>query len=187
MKNRFFYFGDYQGTRSRVGGSKLVTVPTLWARTGDLSEYGGLNIFDPTHHWSCTLSADVTPDLVWAVNSSQATLFRPTAFPSRRGISCNWFLLPNAPGIDGGTRNNFVAGGSEVFNNDTFDVRLDGKISDRINLFGRYSFADFKRLGPQAFGAGGGEELVSLGGTSKVRNQSLAIGFDYTLERHDSA
>jgi hypothetical protein len=48
-------------------------------------------------------------------------------------------------------------------------------------MFGRYSFADFLREGPTAFGAGGGPELVSLGGTSDVRNQSLAYGFDYTV------
>jgi len=28
---------------------------------------------------------------------------------------------------------------------------------------------------------GGGRELVSLGGTSNVKNQSLSVGFDYTL------
>src|SRR5262247_3517814 len=46
IKDKFFYFGDYQGTRSKVGGSRLLTVPTNAARTGDLSAYG-VNIFDP--------------------------------------------------------------------------------------------------------------------------------------------
>ena len=41
-----FFFGDYQGTRSTVGGSRLLTVPTAAARGGDLSAYG-VNIFDP--------------------------------------------------------------------------------------------------------------------------------------------
>ena len=39
-------FGDYDGIRSKTGGSKLLTVPTAAARTGDLSAYG-VNIFDP--------------------------------------------------------------------------------------------------------------------------------------------
>src|SRR6266542_655799 len=47
QKDRVFIFGDYQGTRSTVGGSQLLTVPTALARTGNLSEYG-LNVFDPT-------------------------------------------------------------------------------------------------------------------------------------------
>src|SRR5262245_59891216 len=46
QKNKWFFFGDYQGTRSNVGGSRLLTVPTALARTGNLSEYG-VNIFDP--------------------------------------------------------------------------------------------------------------------------------------------
>src|SRR5207253_4751625 len=32
-----------------------------------------------------------------------------------------------------------------------------------------------------AFGPGGGQELVSLGGVSKVKNQSLATGFDRSI------
>ena len=46
VKNKLFFFGDYQGWRNTDGGSKLLTVPTARARTGDLSEYG-VNIFDP--------------------------------------------------------------------------------------------------------------------------------------------
>ena len=46
IKDKFFYFGDYQGTRSKIGGSRLLTVPTVAARGGDLSAYG-VNIFDP--------------------------------------------------------------------------------------------------------------------------------------------
>ena len=46
VRDKFFFFGDYQGLRSKVGGSRLLTVPTTLARTGDLSEYG-LNIYDP--------------------------------------------------------------------------------------------------------------------------------------------
>ena len=37
VKNKFFFFGDYQGWRNTEGGSKLLTVPTARARTGDLS------------------------------------------------------------------------------------------------------------------------------------------------------
>src|SRR4029077_10503935 len=47
VKNEWFFFADYDGTRSNVGGSKVLTVPTAAARNGDLSAYG-VNIFDPT-------------------------------------------------------------------------------------------------------------------------------------------
>jgi hypothetical protein len=58
---------------------------------------------------------------------------------------------------------------------------VDGRLAQRVNVFGRYSFAHFKRDGPTAFGEGGGPELVSLGGTSVVTNQNLALGLDYTV------
>src|SRR5205085_302076 len=89
--------------------------------------------------------------------------------------------LPNAPGRDNGTRDNYVASDSEQFNEDSFNVRVDGRLKDGANMFGRYSRGKFLRDGPTAFGAGGGRELVSLGGVSDVKNQSLAYGIDYAL------
>ena len=165
IKDKFFYFGDYQGTRSKVGGSKLLTVPTDRARTGDLSEYG-VDIFDP-------------------VTGQQFANRRiPTNRLSQQALAILGLMPhPNATGTDNGTRNNYVAAGSEIFDNDTFDVRIDNRLTDKLNLFGRYSFANFDRNGPTSFGKAGGPELVTLGGTSKVRNQSLAVGFDYTLNQ----
>lgn len=46
-KNKLFYFGDYQDTRRRTGGSKLVWVPTAAERGGDLNDLG-INIYDPS-------------------------------------------------------------------------------------------------------------------------------------------
>ena len=80
-----------------------------------------------------------------------------------------------------GVVDNFVASGSETFNNDVFNIRLDGRVSDNLNIFGRFSRAKFSLIGPTAFGEAGGPELVSLGGSSKTRNISLATGFDYVL------
>jgi outer membrane receptor protein involved in Fe transport len=165
IKDKFFYFGDYQGTRSKVGGSRLLTVPTNAARGGDLSAYG-VNIFDPQ------------TGLQFPGNKI------PNGRLSQQALNILKLLPgPNAPGRDNGTRDNFVASGSEIFNNDTFDVRIDNRLTGKLNLFGRYSFANYSLNGPTAFGAAGGQELVSLGGDSKVRNHSVAIGFDYTLSQ----
>jgi hypothetical protein len=168
QKDRIFIFGDYQGTRSNVGGSQLLTVPTAAARAGDLSAYG-TNIYDP-------LTGDPSVRTQFANNVIPTGRLSPQAQNLLKLIP-----LPNLPGTDNGTRDNFVASGSELFNNDTFDVRVDGRVSSRLNAFARYSLGDFRRDGPTAFGQGGGHELVSLGGTSKVRNQSLAAGFDRTI------
>ncbi len=165
VKNKWFFFGDYQGTRSNQGGSKLLTVPTALARTGNLSEYG-INIYDP--------ASGATP--------ASRTQFPGNIIPgSRLSPQAQRVLAlipaPNRPGI----RDNFVAQGSEKFNNDSFDTRLDGRLSPSVNAFVRYSFARFDLNGPTSFGTGGGAELVSLGGNSKVRNHSVAAGMDFTL------
>src|SRR5262249_24724094 len=88
--------------------------------------------------------------------------------------------LPNAPGRLNGTADNYVASGIEGFDKDSFDVRVDFRSSEKLAMFGRYSFADFARNGPTPFGPGGGSALVSLGRTCKVRNQSVAYGLDYS-------
>jgi hypothetical protein len=169
VKNRAFFFGDYQGTRSKVGGSRRLTVPTLLARAGNFSEYGR-PIFDPLT--GLQFPGNIIPaagspgcGVTISCRSAQATALLA--------------LIP-APTLPG-TINNFTASGSELFDNDTFDVRIDDRTTQSLNIFGRYSFANFTRNGPTVFGPGGGRELVTLGGSSKVRNQSLALGFDKTF------
>ena len=172
-KDRLFIFGDYDGLRSKTGGSKLLTVPTAAARTGDLSAYG-VNIYDPT---TSVFNTDGS-----LASRSQFTGNKiPTARLSQQALNVLKLIpLPNAPGESNGTVRNYVASGIEGFDKDSFDVRADYRTSEKLTMFGRYSFANFSRNGPTAFGQGGGSELVSLGGTSKVRNQSVAYGFDYS-------
>ena len=168
VKNKWFFFGDYQGERRKEGGSKLLTVPTALARTGNLSEYG-VNIFDPA-------TGDPSQRQQFAGNIIPGGRLSPQALAILSLIP-----TPNTPGLENGTRDNYITSGTESFDADQFNARLDGRLSDRLNVFGRYSYAKFLRDGPTAFGTGGGAELVSLGGVSDVKNQSLALGFDYTL------
>ena len=174
IKDKIFIFGDYQGVRSRIGGTQLLSVPTAAARTGDFSAYG-TPIFDP--RLTVVNSAGVvTSSTTFTGNKVPTARLSPQALALLSLIP-----LPNLPGTNNGTTNNYAASGNEVFNNDTFDVRGDGRLGDKTNVFARYSYARYDLSGGQAFGAGGGPQFVSLGGTSKVRNKSLATGFDYTL------
>ena len=174
IKDKLFIFGDYQGVRSRIGGTQLLSVPTAAARTGDFSGYG-TNIYDP--NLSVVNSAGVvTAATAFAGNRIPTARLSPQALALLRLIP-----LPNLAGTNNGTSNNYAASGNEVFNNDTFDVRGDTRLGQSLNAFARYSYARYNLNGGQAFGAGGGSQFVTLGGVSKVRNKSLATGFDYTL------
>jgi hypothetical protein len=163
VQNRWFYFGDYQGTRATQGGSRLLSVPTAAARSGDLSAYG-VNIYDPQ-------------------TGSQFDGNRiPTGRLSQQALRIlDLIPTPNATGSENGTRDNYVAAASESFDENSLNLRVDGRLTDNLNTFGRYSLGDFFRDGPTSFGQGGGRELVSLGGVSDVRNHSIAYGVDYTI------
>ncbi len=168
-KDKNFIFGDFQGTRRKNGGSILTTVPTARARTGDLSEYGR-TIYDP---------------LTGSANGVGRSAFAGARVPSNRLSPqaltlINLLPLPNLPGIE----NNYTASGIEAFNSDQFNVRDDHYWSEKLHIFGRYSFARYDKSGPGAFGTllgGPAFDNIFFSGTSSVRNQSIAGGFDYTV------
>jgi outer membrane receptor protein involved in Fe transport len=170
VKDKNFIFSDYQGTRSKEGGSVLTTVPTALARRGNFSEYP-VQIFDPA-------SGD-------PVTGQGRVAFAGNIIPEGRRSQQSLNLLanipfPNLPGIT----ENFSTSGPDVFNGDQFDVRDDQYVGENLHIFGRYTFARFERVKPGAFGFEvGGPDLsgARFAGASKVRNQSLALGFDYTL------
>ena len=173
VRDKNFIFGDYQGTRSKEGGSVLTTVPTALARTGNLSEYlaAGIQIFDPASGDPVTGLGRVpfAGNIIPPGRLSQPALNLLGNIP-----------LPNLPGIV----DNFTTSGQDVFDGDQFDIRDDQYVGENLHIFGRYSFARFERTKPGAFGFEvGGPDLsgARFAGSSKVRNQSLALGFDYTL------
>ncbi|MBI1764778.1 MAG: TonB-dependent receptor, partial [Acidobacteria bacterium] len=176
VKNKLFYFGDYQGQRSAEGGSTRLSVPTALARTGDLSEYG-VNIYDP-------LSGNQTNGTgrTQFVTGGKANVI-PTARLSTQALNLLKLIpLPNVAGA--GVENNFTVSGTQAFNTNAFNTRGDYYSSEKMHIFGRYSFAAFKIDGPNAFGKGGGAALGTLGGKSDVRNQSIAAGFDKTVSNN---
>ncbi len=166
VKNKLFAFGDYQGTRRRTGASLLTTVPTAAMHTGDFSAFS-TPIFDPA-----------TGD----VNGNGRTQFAGNVIPAGRISSqarnlLDLMPLPNT-GAPGAVNNNFAASGSEQFDTNQFDIRVDHNLTDKVRYFGRYSYGGFFKLSPPAFGArAGGPALSGLGfaGKSETRNQN-AVG-----------
>jgi hypothetical protein len=169
-QNRWFFFGDYQATRDDQTGSQLLTVPTEAARRGNLSAYG-VAIFDPATGQPGTANGRQQ----FAGNVIPESRLSPQAL-----ALLDLMPLPNTTGTQNGTQDNFVAAVDDTFDENSFNVRVDGRPSDSLNTFGRYSLGDFDRVGEPAFGAAGGSGVV-LGGTSDVRNQSLALGADKTF------
>jgi len=203
-KDKIFFFTDYQGTRSHVGGSASERIPTAAERAGNLSDLG-VTLYDPymttdAAHTTVATDASGNPIFLQPAQRSQATCPIPADFcgafpgniiPTSRLSPQSQYLLSNfiPVGANGtGLNPNFFGSGSNVLNSDNFDVRGDYIATTKIQVFGRYSFQQFTRSGPGLFGTeAGGEALPSdpsvgnFAGNSSVRNQSLAAGFDYTF------
>ena len=192
IKNKLFYFGDYQGTRQTFGLSGVFTVPTATVRstcTGpngpnptttfcDLSEYltqagGGWQIYDPS-----------TGDLTGA----NRTPFAGNKIPnSRLSPAAVNVLAALPPPQTTDILRNFTGSGAGPFIQNSFDTRVDYAMSSTLNIFGRYSLDYFKLSGQgllgqlQGPGTGGGNNAPGLAGSSITHNYSLSTGLTKTF------
>ena len=192
LKNKLFFFGDYQGTKQTAGITNLYTVPTpevvqtcnpatnaASATPGfcDLSEY--LNAYGPPVG-GIPSGQIFNPNTGNPLTGSGRTPFANNMIPigmigQNVGNVLALFPTPTA----GGVSNNFVNSGSGPFDQKSFDVRIDYNAPHNYQVFGRFSLDYFSlsgtgglgQLGSVGFGPGG------LNGSSNVHNYSLATGF----------
>jgi outer membrane receptor protein involved in Fe transport len=190
-KDKTFIFGDYEGARRKAGGSVTVRVPTAAERAGDFTDMT-TSTFTPHVFYPFDAAGNVIAPAARTEVTNNIFALVPAAgvvHDSAAAAAAILAFLP-PPNISSatGTAPNYSASGNQTFNNDGFDIRVDHYKSEKMHILGRYSFQRFSREGPGAFGtiAGGAAFTVdpSLGGfagSSSVRNQSVAAGFDYTV------
>ncbi|HEY8228695.1 MAG TPA: TonB-dependent receptor [Pyrinomonadaceae bacterium] len=148
-RNRTFFFADYEGTRSREGITRLTNVPTHQERQGDFSQsLFGVPI-NPFTGQPFT-NGRIPDPFINAVGRAIAAIYP----------------LPN--------RNvafqNFVSSPTQRDDNDSFDVRVDHRLTDRTDLAFRYSFGDrdlFEPFTGPSFSA-----IPGFGDTVKRRSQN---------------
>lgn len=203
-KNKLFGFFDYQGTRRRTGASLIETVPTTAERAGDLSALLGDYICadGTTSAAPCANPVNVTTTEGIVTPARSGMVFDPTtgnsdgtarqAFSTGGAVNVlptnasmvkllSYLPMPDFGG-PGDVANNFAAGFSEKFDSDQYDGRIDFNMSEKAHLFGRYSLANFSKDSPGAYGeVAGGPSGFNFAGHSRVRNQSLALGWSYSF------
>jgi hypothetical protein len=195
LKDKLFFFADYQGVRQKVGVSDIQTVPTslltatcLGTKVGasnipgcDFSEYIAygqslVTAADPVNHHQI-YQANGTPYPGGVI---------PTNMLSQSALKLMKLLQPYAPnnaGDHGGLSDNYAGSGTGIFNSNQWDVRGDYTYSQKIHFFGRFSrFSDIE-TGATMFGAAGGDGfgLGGYGGNATGANDSLALGADYAI------
>ena len=189
QKDKMFFFGDYEGTRQKLGNSLLLTVPTAAERAGNLSDLG-VNIFDPcpAGNPNCgTAVLDPASTNPTTTRQQFAGNIIPAGRISSQATALLQFIpLPNVPGAAGGTAN-YVANGTGIVNTNSFDTRIDRHQSEKLDMFGRYSLLQVSQSAPGAFGLeAGGPQFPNpnFAGTSSLRNQSLAYGTTYLINNN---
>jgi hypothetical protein len=191
IKNKLFFFGDYQGTRETNGTTNLLTVPTAQmaqscnpatnagsATPGscDLSEYltaaeqGGGQAYNPLTG-SPIDGSGRTPYLnnhipIGQISAPSAAILKLFPAPTSAGIT-----------------NNFIASGSGSYSQNSFDTRIDFNAAPTVQVFGRFSLDYFNVAGTGSYGALGGVGFGpgGLSGGSKTHNYSVAGGVTKTF------
>ncbi len=155
-KDRTFFFLNYEGARQRTGATGFAFVPDSNLRAGDFSAAGNPLIYDPSTYDATTRTRQLFPG-----NKIPSNRFDPLT-----AKILSYYPLPNFTGRAG---QNYAAIIPGVDDNNNGNARIDHRISDKDNLFGRYSILD--RLNPQP------STLPYSGILNNLRGQNLALNW----------
>jgi hypothetical protein len=131
IKNRTFFFADYEAIRQSKGIANALTVPSTAARNG--------NIHDPQTGNPITVTVD------------QAAKNYLALYPVPQASQC----APNADQCP------FTFNGQQVINENFFTTRTDHKFSEKDAVFGTYLYDKTPYNSPDAFGNVGLNSLSS--------------------------
>jgi hypothetical protein len=176
VKNKLFVFGDYQGTRRAFTSTQLLNVPTQRVRDTclnlttecDLSEYQS-PIYDPQ-----------TSMLTNCTGVPSGSCIPQSSISPQAANLLSLLPPPNLPGVV----SNYQIAGGEGYDDDSFTARVDNNLTHKLQLMGRYSYADYRVNGASGFGStvgGAGFGPDGFAGQSRSRDHSLSTGFDYSL------
>lgn len=152
IKDRTFFFGDYEGFRQIQKNLVFSTIPTLVQRTGVLT----VNVRDP-----------FTGTIYNAGSQIPMTAF------ARKVLT----ELP-AP-TTSGTANNYQELVQNRQFNDKYNVRVDHKFNDAMSIFGRWSHRKSDAFeGPNIPGPSGSNQ----NGFIDILNKQLVVGGNYSFK-----
>lgn len=160
VRNKVFFFTDYQGTKQRTGGGTSRTVaPAEW-RTGDLSSIA-TPIIDP-----------LTGQPFLGNRIPQNRIVNPAALALFGNASL--YPLPTRSGPSN-IVGNYVTRSANAVDGHQFDVKIDARLSDKDNLSGRYSFGNYNDKGIR------GALPTDLTGKNFSRPQNTALNWTRTI------
>lgn len=167
LKNKLFWFFNYEGTRIKQGVSRIATVPLPNERIGDFSPATAATvgvkyptIYDPTTNQPFANNQIPQARLDKAVSGLMAL-----------------FPLPNLPG----QLNNYTRNALATDNDDSYDGRVDWTASSKDNVFVRYSYSNRNRFIPGNFGGIADGTSTSAWGRQQIKSHSAVIGWTHVF------
>jgi len=198
LKDKAFFFFNYEGQRQKVGTSATDTLPTtLLTETAlgnqgngaDFSEYlAQLGVAGTIYDWTNTYVDEkgITRPTPFAGNIVPKSYLSPQALallkllePFTKGVSYN----PSSTGNVGNLDKNYNENGTGLFNSNQWTERVDYTFNEKMHAFERFSrFTDILS-GAVMFGVAGGPGfgVNNYGGNSNGANDSLATGMDIAV------
>ena len=206
VKNKVFYFGDYEGLRRVQGNTQSgLTVPTLAERNSGYTNLADIitgqgtssradalgrqiplgTILDPAT--TRAVGAGALDPVSGIVNSSTSTVYVRDPFGTCPASTRNFSLAgcglnqlpagrldPNAIKLlnlyplpsGGGLSSNFASNPALYEHRDAFDVRVDYDITQKDQIFSRFSYVDDPQFIPGPFGG------IADGGAFQEGDQS---------------
>ena len=167
MRNKFFLFGSYQGTRIAQGVTNLSTVPTANERDG---------IF------SSPYSTRLRRAPIRRERARSATLFPGNQIPSSRFDPTGKKMVDVYPSPNLTGPNNYILNPGNNTGSNQYDSRFDLNISSRDTMFGRYSLTDAYGITPGPLPAPAVGQTTS--GQSPTTAHGAALSETHTFSPH---
>ena len=168
VKNRLFFFADYQGTRDNLGVVNRHFIPPAEFRSGDFSKAPTV-IYDPA-----TGNADGTGRQPFPGNIIPANRISPIA---RQLLS--FLPAPNVTAALG--QNNYQFLGVREKKTEAADVKLTFQATTHDSLSYRFSFQRPEVFDPGTFGIYGGPSNGGFAGTGTNKTFSTALNWTRTF------
>lgn len=171
LRNKLFFFADYQGIKQLIGRTVTSTVPTDAERTGNFS--GIAKIYNPyasTTAGGKTLRTEFPNDtincaVVHCDPAALALLQRVPAATNKTAIA-----------------NNYSRTANDADHQNQFDFRVDGAFRDRDRAFARYSYYNEVEQPITYFPDGSGLAVTGTIGTGNVSGLTNILGQQAVLD-----
>ncbi len=161
LRDKLFFFGDYQGVKQLIGVTRISTIPTMSERQGIFT--GVSKIFNPTTTQTVGgkfVRQEFPNDVINIPFDSAA-----------KGLLAR-YPTPTTTGA----ANNYSRTANDSDHQNQFDVRVDGVFRSRDRAFGRYTYYNEVELPVAPLPDGGGLISGTVLGTGGVVGLSNVLG-----------